>query len=107
MANPLNPLAKPDPITPSLSLRSPEAAKAIGVCEKTLWNLRKAGKIPHVRPSKGVVLYPVSALEKWLAEQATTTVTETTSTPPSNADDAETGGTRYKGKAPKAQRSCV
>ncbi|HVT82805.1 MAG TPA: helix-turn-helix domain-containing protein [Phycisphaerae bacterium] len=70
MNNPLNPLAKPDPLTPCLALRTREAAAALGVSERTLWDWTQRGDVPHVRRGK-TILYPVSALIRWLDEQAT------------------------------------
>jgi hypothetical protein len=54
----------------SLTLRRAQAAKAIGVCEKTLDNWTEPrGPIPCIRIGKGkrqVVLYSVAALQAWL-----------------------------------------
>ncbi len=52
---------------PRLALRPREAAKALGVSERTLWSMTKAGKIPHARMDR-IVMYPVDALRKWLDE---------------------------------------
>jgi excisionase family DNA binding protein len=64
-----------DPATepPTLVLRPREAAKALGVCPRTLATWTKAGNIPVVRVGTGkkqAVLYPVDALRAWLAERA-------------------------------------
>ena len=59
--------AAPSP-TPALALRPREAARAIGISERLLWSRTRAGEIPHVRVGR-CVLYPVAALEQWLAEQ--------------------------------------
>ena len=56
-----------------LSLRPREAAKALGMSERTLWQLTHDGKIPSVRLGSGkrqIVLYPVAVLTDWLAKQA-------------------------------------
>lgn len=52
-----------------LSLRPREAAKAIGISERSLWTLTKANEVPHTRLGKSV-LYPVDALRKWLEARA-------------------------------------
>ena len=70
MSNLLNPLAKPDPLTPCLAMRPREAAAAIGISERTLWTWTHEGTIPHVRRGK-TILYPTSVLTRWLDEQAT------------------------------------
>jgi len=54
--------------TPSLALRPREAARALGVSERTLWSWTQAGTIPHLKRGRAV-LYPVAALEQWLAEE--------------------------------------
>lgn len=55
----------------SISLRPREAARALGVSERTLWTWTAGGStgIPHVRIG-GVLLYPVRELEEWLADQS-------------------------------------
>ena len=45
-----------------------QAAKLLGISERHLANLRKAGKIPFVRLG-GRVLYDPIALRRWIAEQ--------------------------------------
>jgi excisionase family DNA binding protein len=48
-----------------LSLRPRQAAKAIGVSERTLWTWTHNGEVPHIRMGKAI-LYPVDALRRWL-----------------------------------------
>ncbi len=63
----------PDVIAPPrLALRPRDAAKAIGIGERKLWEITadQTSGIPHVRFGKAIV-YPVAELERWLAEQAT------------------------------------
>jgi excisionase family DNA binding protein len=60
---------KIEPITPCVALRPREAAKALGVCERTLWGWTDRGLVPSVRIGK-VILYPVDALQEWLKKQA-------------------------------------
>lgn len=51
-----------------LALRPREAAQALGISPKTLWTWTKNNEIPFVRHGKAV-LYPVSALNEWLASK--------------------------------------
>lgn len=60
------------PPTP-LALRSRDAAKALGISPRLLWQLTKDGVIPCARLGSGkrqTVLYPVADLQAWLARQA-------------------------------------
>jgi len=52
-----------------LALRPKDAAKALGIGERLLWEKTNCGEIPHVRIGKAI-LYPVDVLREWLAEQA-------------------------------------
>lgn len=57
----------------SLALRPREAAKALGMSERTLWGLSAPrGPIPCLRIGHGkrqTVLYPVAELQAWLSRQ--------------------------------------
>jgi excisionase family DNA binding protein len=53
-----------------LALRPREAAKALGISTRHLWQLTKDGSIPHVRVGRRAVLYPVDELRAWLSRQA-------------------------------------
>jgi excisionase family DNA binding protein len=56
-----------------LALRPREAAKALGISPRYLWQLTKDGVIPCVRVGSGKrksVLYPLAVLQAWLAQQA-------------------------------------
>jgi excisionase family DNA binding protein len=58
-------------------LRYCEAAKALGVSQRTLWLWTKAGIIPHVRVGLGrrkTILYPLDEIKAWLANQSRTQV---------------------------------
>ena len=44
-----------------------EAAKALGICERTLWAETQAGRVPHVR-IRARVLYRPDALEQYVQE---------------------------------------
>ncbi|QJW97259.1 helix-turn-helix domain-containing protein [Frigoriglobus tundricola] len=53
----------------ALALRPREAAKALNISARLLWQLTKDGHVPCVRVGNGkrkTVLYPVAALEAWL-----------------------------------------
>lgn len=54
---------------PALALRPRAAARALGVSERTLFEWTRKGEVPHVRHGR-TVLYPVKALEAWLAASA-------------------------------------
>jgi excisionase family DNA binding protein len=56
-----------------LALRPREAAKALGISPRLLWQLTHDGHVPCVRVGSGkrrTVLYPVAALQEWLTRQA-------------------------------------
>jgi len=54
---------------PALALRPKDAARALGIGARLLWELTNCGEIPCVRLGRAV-LYPVAALQEWLARQA-------------------------------------
>ena len=54
---------------PVLAFRPKQACQALGIGERLLWSLTNQGQIPHIKLGRCTV-YPVGALEKWLAEQA-------------------------------------
>jgi len=68
--NPTNMQKKREPETPHLAMRMREAAKALGISERLLWEWTDRGQIPHVRIGKAI-LYPVDVLRRWLDERAT------------------------------------
>jgi excisionase family DNA binding protein len=61
-------IAQDDPANGSLALRPREAAKALGVSERLLWDWTHNGDIPHVRIGR-TILYPVHLLRDWLSRQ--------------------------------------
>jgi hypothetical protein len=57
----------------ALALRPDDAAAALGISTRTLWQWNRDGLIPCVRVGTGsrqVVLYPVDALKAWLVSQS-------------------------------------
>jgi excisionase family DNA binding protein len=54
---------------PNLALRPREAAKALGVSPRLLWQWTHDSKIPHVREGR-TIMYPVDALREWLSQRA-------------------------------------
>lgn len=68
-ANPTNTVARNEPETPCLALRPREAAKALGISERLLWEWTDRGEVPHIRLGKAI-LYPVDTLKDWLKRQA-------------------------------------
>jgi excisionase family DNA binding protein len=67
-ANSIRVLDKIKPETPCLAMRLKEAAKALGISERLLWELTQRGVIPCVRLNKAV-LYSTDALRDWLRTQ--------------------------------------
>jgi excisionase family DNA binding protein len=74
---PLNPLDTPQlpasstsssatPQPPALAVTARDAALLLSVSPRHLWSLTNRGEVPHVRAGRKV-LYPVAALEAWLA----------------------------------------
>jgi hypothetical protein len=68
--------ALPATYSSALALRPREAAKALSISPRLLWELTKKEQIPCVRLGSGrrqTVLYPVAILQAWLARQAEAT----------------------------------
>jgi predicted DNA-binding transcriptional regulator AlpA len=53
-----------------LALRPRDAAKAIGVSERTLWNLTNRGEGPPSVRLGSLTVYPVADLVAWLSHRA-------------------------------------
>lgn len=56
-----------------LALRPREAAKALGISPRLLWQLTHDGHIPCVRVGNGkrrTVLYPTAELQAWLGRKS-------------------------------------
>ena len=62
---PVRPGQQPPPLP--LAMRPAVAARAIGVCERTLWTLTQRGEVPHARIGTAVI-YPTAAILAWLEE---------------------------------------
>ena len=60
---------KTTPETPCLAMRPREAAKALGICERTLYALTKRGEIPVVRSGR-LVRYSVEDLKTWMKKSS-------------------------------------
>ena len=54
---------------PRLSLRAAEAAKALGISERSLWTLAAKGEVPFARLGS-LRVFPVDVLRRWLARRA-------------------------------------
>jgi hypothetical protein len=52
-----------------LALGPRDAARALGVSERTLWTYTRLHGVPHVRLGRRI-LYPVRELADWLASRA-------------------------------------
>ena len=63
---------EPRAAVPCLGLRPKDAAAALGIGERKLWELTadRTSGIPHLHLGK-VVVYPVRELQDWLAQRAT------------------------------------
>lgn len=55
--------------TPVIALRPREAAKALSIGTRLLWQMTASGEIPHTRMGRAV-LYPVDDLREWLRDRA-------------------------------------
>ncbi len=62
-----------DGLTPTLALRTREAAQALRISPRLLSTLVAEGRIPHVRVNS-VLLFPVRELQDWLTAQSGTQV---------------------------------
>lgn len=51
-----------------ITLRPREAARALGICERTFRDLMRSGAIPHIRLGRAV-LVPVADLEAFIADR--------------------------------------
>ena len=65
----VSPLPEPRPAPPCLALRPREAAAALGIGVRLLWERTNSGEIPSARIGRAVV-YPVEGLRDWLRRQS-------------------------------------
>jgi predicted DNA-binding transcriptional regulator AlpA len=56
-----------------LLLRANDAAKALGVCRRTLFTLTQRGELPAIKQQGGAVSYEVAELRNWIAKKRVTT----------------------------------
>ncbi len=57
---------------PPLLLSIKQAAQALSLCERTIWDLVKKGELPHVKVGRRVLFSPAS-LQSWIERQESTT----------------------------------
>jgi hypothetical protein len=67
---PNRPTISPTNAAPSLALRREPLAKAMGVNVKVIDELTRENRIPHLRLTDRLVIYPVGAVADWLAAEA-------------------------------------
>ena len=60
---------KTESVQTPLALRPREAAKALGISPRLLWQLTHDGHIPFVKVNR-TVLYPTAELQAWLSREA-------------------------------------
>ena len=58
-----------DAQSPPMALRPKDAARALAISERLLWEWTRNEGLPHVRIGN-VVLYPVDCVKRWLDERA-------------------------------------
>jgi excisionase family DNA binding protein len=61
---------KEKPTIPCLAMRMREAALALNISERLLWEWTDRKQVPHVRIGKAI-LYPVDSLKEWLKQVGT------------------------------------
>ena len=59
---------KSKPAIPCLAMRIREAALALSISERLLWEWTNRKRVPHVRIGKAI-LYPVDSLQEWLKQE--------------------------------------
>ena len=62
--------ASPPPVIEPLALRPREAAQALGISERLLWDWAHQRGLPYVQLDR-LVVYPVEGLRLWLREHST------------------------------------
>ena len=64
---------KTESVQTPLALRPREAARALGISPRLLWQLTHDGHVPCVRVGSGkrrTILYPTADLQAWLSQRA-------------------------------------
>ncbi|MBM4023352.1 MAG: helix-turn-helix domain-containing protein [Planctomycetes bacterium] len=61
--------APPPPVIEPLALRPGDAARALGISERLLWDWAHQHGLPYVQVGR-VVAYPVAELRTWLRERS-------------------------------------
>jgi excisionase family DNA binding protein len=51
-----------------LAFRPKDAAHALGISPRMLWQLTRDGKIPHIRLGR-CIRYPIKDLQAWMSQQ--------------------------------------
>ena len=69
MTRPTTAMTTMERLPEPLALRPRDAARALGISERTLWDWARTERLPHVRIGN-VVLYPVDCVKQWLADRA-------------------------------------
>ena len=81
MTRPDSRLAATERLPEPLALRPRDAACALGISERTLWDWTRTERLPHVRIGN-VVLYPVGCVKQWLADRADAAAEANANLPP-------------------------
>lgn len=90
------------PLADRLALRPREAARALGVSERTLRSLLP--QLPHVRLG-GVVLLPVEALRRWLEEQVKVQESRADAVAREILESLSNAGSSRRKRTPRATRA--
>jgi len=53
-----------------LAISMDEAALALGLCRRKVWEMTNCGQLPHIRIGRAI-RYPVAALAAWVDAQTT------------------------------------
>lgn len=72
MTRTTNTLTPMERLPDALAYRPKDAARALGISERTLWDWTRTEGLPHVRIGN-VVLYPVGCVKQWLADRVNAT----------------------------------
>ena len=63
-----NPYHQPEQVQPPLLLTTRQAAKALAICERSLWTMTQSGTIPCIRLGRSV-RYDPGDLRRWIDQQ--------------------------------------